>query len=226
MLNRSIIVKHNVRPGRGRSGLAPRRFNSTKVIFPFDPDDLGLGGQYMFVDQPDFEHRPRPSHLDYGDPEPMTRDIEVLRILDGLPTLDPFLLREVLARKSRIEVDSPATSAFSEPDKAHMMGFVESQINRPRSSSASARCAEGDTRAKRLSQLLLAEHDSPELEPLQLTLAHGRATSSPRRCSPGRPSSTTAGAVARPGPGVEGDDALVWSRIEPRAATTAMACAS
>ena len=164
MLNRSIIVKHNIRPGE-EERLAPRRFNVTKVIFPFDPVDLSLGGQYLFVDQPDF-NAALARHLEYGE-LPMTRDIEVLRILDGLPTLDPFMLREVLA-KHRIEVDS-CYYRFTEPDKAHMMGFVESQIE-----SLIQLCfgevRENDSRAKRLSQLLLAEPDNPELEPLQLTL--------------------------------------------------------
>ena len=164
VLNRSIIVKHNIRPGE-EERLAPRRFNVTKVIFPFDAIDLGLGGQYIFVDQPDFVSA-LGRYLEYGD-LPMARDIEVLRILDGLPTLDPFLLREVLA-KHRIEVDS-VYYRFTEPDKAHMMGFVESQIE-----SLIQLCfgevRENDSRAKRLSQLLLAEPDNPELEPLQLTL--------------------------------------------------------
>src|ERR1700760_4344030 len=53
VLNRSIIVKHNVRAGE-EERLAPRRFNATKIVFPFDGVDLGLGGQFLFVDQEDF----------------------------------------------------------------------------------------------------------------------------------------------------------------------------
>jgi hypothetical protein len=163
-LNRSIIVKHNVRPGEDEP-LAPRRFNTTKVIFPFDPTDLHLGGQYMFVGQPDFEVA-LTKRLEYGDQSP-ERDIAVLKLLDSLPTLDPFLLGEVLV-KNKIEVDN-SYFRLSEPDKAHMLGFVESQI-----AALIELCFgethEGDTRAKRLSQLLLADHESPELEPLQMTL--------------------------------------------------------
>ena len=164
VLNRAIIVKHNVRPGE-EERLAPRRFNATKIIFPFDARDLGLGGQYLFVDQPEFVQT-LTQRLEYGDVPP-DRDIAVLRILDGLPTLDPFLVREALA-KHRIEVDT-TYYRFSEPDKAHMLGFVESQIEALIDLCFGERRA-GDTRAKRLSQLLLADHDSPELEPLQLTL--------------------------------------------------------
>jgi hypothetical protein len=164
VLNRSIIVKHNVRPGE-EERLAPRRFNATKIIFPFDPDDLNLGGQYLFVDQPDFVQA-LTRHLEFGETAP-ERDVEVLRILDRLPTLDPFLVREALA-KHRIEVDS-AYYQFSELDKVNMLAFVERQIE------ALIELCFGeiklhDFRAKRLSQLLLADADNPELEPLQKTL--------------------------------------------------------
>jgi hypothetical protein len=164
VLNRSIILKHNVRPGE-EERLAPRRFNATKIVFPFDPVDLNLGGQYLFVDQQDFVPA-LTRHLEYGGLA-LERDVAVLRILDQLPTLDPFLVREALARH-RYEVDG-TYYRFSEPDKAHMLGFVESQIE-----ILISLCFEpgeaNHKRAKRFSQLLLADHDSPELEPLQLTL--------------------------------------------------------
>jgi hypothetical protein len=164
VLNRSIIVKHNVRPGE-EERLAPRRFNTTKVIFPFDPRDLNLGGQYLFVDQQDFIPA-LTRHLEYGD-LPLGRDVAVLRVLDGLPTLDPFLVREGLV-SHRFSVDG-SYFRFSEPEKAHMLGFVEHEIE------ALIKLCFGevkyhDERAKRLSQLLVADHDSPELEPLRVTL--------------------------------------------------------
>jgi hypothetical protein len=164
VLNRSIIVKHNVRPGE-EERLAPRRFNVTKIIFPFDPDDLNLGGQYLFVDQPDFTVA-LTRHLEFGEHAP-ERDVQVLRILDGLPTLDPFLVREALA-KHRLDVDG-VYYRFSEPDKAHMLAFVESQIE-SLIELCFGKVEAHDSRAKRLSQLLLADADNPELEPLQLTL--------------------------------------------------------
>jgi hypothetical protein len=164
VLNRSIIVKHNVRAG-DEERIAPRAFNATKIIFPFDPVDLNLGGQYMFINQQDFASV-LTRQLEY-EGLLLDRDLKVLEILDGLPTLDPFLLREVLA-KHRFEV-APSYYRFNEPDKAHMLGFVEREIE-----SLVELCfgevKAGDTRAKRLSQLLLADQDSPDLQPLQLTL--------------------------------------------------------
>lgn len=164
VLNRAIIVKHNVRPGEEERA-APRRFNTTKVIFPFDPRDLNLGGQFLYVDQQDFVPA-LTRHLEYGD-LPLHRDVAVLRILDKLPTLDPFLVREGLA-SHRFAVDS-CYYRFSEPEKAHMLGFVEHEIE-----SLIELCFGEvkalERRAKRFSQLLLADHDSPELEPLRVTL--------------------------------------------------------
>ena len=164
VLNRSIIVKHNVRSGE-EDRLAPRRFNATKVIFPLDQRDLNLGGQSLFVDQHDFVGA-LTRHLDYTD-LPLDRDVRVLRILDKLPTLDPFLVREVMNQR-HIEV-ARCYYRFSETDKAEMLGFVASEIE------ALIRLCFGDTesndrRARRLSQLLLSDHDSAELEPLRLTL--------------------------------------------------------
>ena len=164
VLNRAIIAKHNVAAGE-EERLAPRRFNATKVIFPLDPRDLNLGGQYLFVEQHDFVGV-LARHLEYGD-LPLDRDLTVLRLMDRLPTLDPFLLREALARED-IEVDR-SYFRFSEPDKVHMLSFVEGQMG------SLIRLCFGelkpeDRRTKRLSRLLLADSDSPDLGPLQITL--------------------------------------------------------
>src|SRR5580693_3983030 len=122
VLNRAILAKHNVAAG-DEERIAPRRFNATKIIFPFDPDDLNLGGQFLFVDQIDFLVA-LTRRLDYGD-RLLDRDVAVLRILDRLPTLDPFLVREALA-KQQIEVDQ-SYYRLSPADKEQMLGFVESQ---------------------------------------------------------------------------------------------------
>ncbi len=164
VLNRAIIAKHNVAPGE-EERIAPRRFNATKVIFPFDPDDLNLGGQFLFVDQHDFVVA-LTRRLDY-DGRALERDVAVLRILDRLPTLDPFLVREVLA-KQHIEVD-PSYYRLSTPDKARMLGFVEGQMQ-----SLIQLCFgeldPADPRTQRMSKLLLADGDSADLAPLKATL--------------------------------------------------------
>ncbi|HEX3406973.1 MAG TPA: hypothetical protein VHS81_07025, partial [Caulobacteraceae bacterium] len=93
VLNRTIIVKHHPRPGEFE--YAPDRGAVvTKVIFPFDPDDLDLGGQFLVVDDPDLPSQ-LVRQLDYSEIDP-ERDLMVLQLIDKLPTLDPFLLHEAL----------------------------------------------------------------------------------------------------------------------------------
>jgi hypothetical protein len=164
VLNRAILAKHNVAPGE-EERIAPRRFNATKIIFPFDPDDLNLGGQFLFVDQIDFLVA-LTRRLDYGD-RLLDRDVAVLRILDRLPTLDPFLVREALA-KQQIEVDQ-SYYRLSPADKEQMLGFVESQME-----SLIRLCFAdldpSDARTRRMSKLLLSDGDSADLAPLKATL--------------------------------------------------------
>ncbi len=164
VLNRSIIVKHNLRPGED-ARRASRWLSVTKIIFPFDPSDLSLGGQYLFVDQQDFAVA-LTRHLEY-DGLVLERDLSVLRILDGLPTLDPFLVREALVTH-KFSVDA-AYYRFSEPDMAHMLGFVEREIE-TLIELCFGTVKTDDTRAKRLSRILLVDQDSRELEPLRQTL--------------------------------------------------------
>lgn len=161
VLNRSIIMKHNV-PWGQEDNLAPRRFNSTKIVFPFDQRDLNLGGQVLFVDQPDFSSA-LTRLLDYTD-LPLDRDVAVLRALDGLPTLDPFLVRETLNQR-RIEVGR-CYCRLSETDKAEMINFVAGEIE-ALIRLCFGRVEMNDRRTQRLSQLLLTEQDSAELEPLR-----------------------------------------------------------
>ncbi len=142
---------------------------ATKVIFPFDKADLSLGGQFLFVDQAGFLDL-LTRHLDYTDLS-LTRDLAVLRCVDKLPTLDPFLLREIL-KQHRIEAGR-CYYRFSRADKAEMLNFVSSEIE------ALIRMCFGELKANdkrtRLSQLLLADQDSAELDPLRITFGMGQA---------------------------------------------------
>jgi hypothetical protein len=165
VLNRAIIAKHFVRPDEFGQW-TNRRIAATKVIFPFDAIDLTLGGQYVFVDEPGFLVQLE-RHLDYGEVS-KDRDVRVLRLLDRLPTLDPFLLRETLMA-NRVDA-APCYFRFSPTDKSEMLGFVAAEME-----ALIALCfggkTTGDVRAKRLSELLLAEQrDFHELEPLRETL--------------------------------------------------------
>ena len=164
VLNRTLIVKHHPRAGEFEFGQG-RGAIVTKVIFPFDPDDLDLGGQFLLVDDPDLVEQME-RHLDYRDVD-IGRDVVVLKLLDRLPTLDPFLIYEALAA-NRIEV-APCYFRLSPSDKAEMLDFVAGQVE-----TLIGLCLGGvavsDAKAKRLSELILSEGDSPELAPLRLAM--------------------------------------------------------
>jgi hypothetical protein len=164
VLNRTIIVKHNVGSAQ-EDRLAPRRLGATKIIFPFDPADLDLGGQYMFVDQPDF-NAVLMRHLDFTELPP-ERDIMVLRLLDRLPTLDPFLVRSILAHQ-KIDV-SRVYYRLSELDRADMLEFVVGQMQALIVLCFGAQ-TKNDAHAHRLSQRLLGDEESPELGLLRESL--------------------------------------------------------
>ena len=164
LLNRTIIVKHHPRPGEfGRDGGGAAI--ATKVIFPFDGDDLDLGGLFLLAGSPDAAAE-LTRRLGYKSVE-LERDVAVLRLLDSLPTLDPFLLAEAL-QAAGYDV-APCYFRLSDADRKEMLGFVAEQV-----AALIALCFDGDAahgvHAERLSKVLLAEGDGPELEPLRQAL--------------------------------------------------------
>src|ERR1700761_5669927 len=146
VLNRTIIVKHHPRQGEFEGG-GDRGAIVTKVIFPFDPADLDLGGQFLLVDDPDLVEQLE-RHLDWRDID-MTRDLAMLKVIDRLPTLDPFLLLEALTAH-KIEV-APCYFRLSPTDKSEMRDFVAHQVE-----TLIGLCFGGmtvsDSQAKRLSE--------------------------------------------------------------------------
>ena len=94
VLNRTFVVKHHPRHGEFEFG-ADRGAIVTKVIFPFDPDDLDLGGQFILIDDPDLVDQLE-RYLDYREYD-IERDVAVLEVAQAsCRQLDPFLLFEAL----------------------------------------------------------------------------------------------------------------------------------
>ena len=120
-LNRSMIIKHRLR--RDELDAFPiKRQVATKIVIPIDTNDLRTGGRFLFVGQRHFERLLKEAFgMEHDHP-----DIAVLRLLDRLPSLDPFLLREQLKRNG-VE-PAPCYLAISESDMARMIHFVEEEI--------------------------------------------------------------------------------------------------
>ena len=164
VLNRTLIVKHHPRPGEFEYA-DDHGAIVTKIIFPFDPDDLDLGGQFLLADDPDLVALLE-RHLDYRDGD-LIRDLAVLQMLGRLPTLDPFLLHEAMVTH-KVDV-APCYFRLSATDKAEMRDFVARQVE-TLIGLCFAGAAVSETQTKRLAGLILAEGDSPELDPLRLTM--------------------------------------------------------
>lgn len=161
-LNRALIIKHRLR--RDELDLFHlRRQVATKVVLPIDSSDLKTGGHFVFVGQRGFERMMREAFgIDREHP-----DIAILALLDRLPSLDPFLLREQL-RRAGID-PAPCYFSISEHDMERMLRFVEDEI-RPlvTLSIGYSLTAVGSTR--RLAAKILSSDPRDRMEALRLTL--------------------------------------------------------
>ena len=163
LLDRSLVIKHRLR--RDEMDLfAGRRHAATKIILPIDNSDLKLGGHSIFVGQTGYV---RCLEQAFGAGFERTTDFETLSILDALPSLDPFLLREHLRRFGR----SPDSRYFelAEADMSRMFGFARTEISQLVSLSFGAETPSA-AQVSRLVHKILSDPDDPDMEPLRQTL--------------------------------------------------------
>jgi hypothetical protein len=162
-LNTSIIVKHRVRADERYvfDGLAD---NATKVIVPFANGDLSLGGRSMFVGQRGWREMLDDLCANSADLE---RDARVLTLIDQLPSLDPFLVREHL-RRHGFEV-ARCYFAISNGDHARMQAFVRREVSKlVELAFSESRNTANDT--AKLVEILLSSASDVRFEPLRQTL--------------------------------------------------------
>jgi hypothetical protein len=121
VLNRSLIIKHRLRRNE-IDEFRVRRHVATKIVLPIDGGDLRVGGRYLFVDQIGFDPMLEQA-FGIGPTHP---DRRVLSLIDDLPSLDPFLLREQLRRNGH--TPDPCYFNVSEADLERMAAFVAQEI--------------------------------------------------------------------------------------------------
>jgi hypothetical protein len=163
-LNRCLILKHRLRRDE-RDLFADTRQTATKIIVPIDGKDLKIGGRSVFVDQ--FNYDPIMEAV-FGETwlsDP--RDRELLALIDELPSLDPFLLREHLRRHGR----QPARCYFdiSDADMARMVGFVSNEIQKL-VDLCFADSGASSSQGTRLVHKILSNTVDSDTEPLRMTL--------------------------------------------------------
>ena len=146
-----------------------RRVLATKVIIPFERKDLKVGGRSMFIGQRCFE-----SLLydigNYSSLDTMKRDLDVLRLIDNVPSLDPFLLREYL-RGNDIAPDN-CYFEISPADQRKMHEYAAGEIGRL-TAMASGRASGLGASTNRMVSALLSSEVNERLEPLRMTLNLG-----------------------------------------------------
>lgn len=165
-MNKAILLKHTLR-AHERELVTDRRLTVTKIVLPFDTRELSLGGYSFFATEHDFEKNIAARIGAVHGSAELRRDLEVLKIIDMLPSFDPFLLRERLKRHSL----TVARCYFdlSEADANRMRSFVEGEIRKI------VRLAfQGDANMSSLSmtmtEKLMTDETAESLEPLRQTL--------------------------------------------------------
>jgi hypothetical protein len=120
-LNQSLVIKHRLRRNETDLFRGARRV-ATKIVVPIDSRELKAGGRYVFFEQINYAAILKevfgitPEHPDF----------RTLKLIDQLPSLDPFLLREQLSRAGIHP--APCYFAISEADMQKMLSFVQREI--------------------------------------------------------------------------------------------------
>jgi len=166
VLNAAIIMKHALRANE-RGIFQGLRATATKIVFPFSKEDLRLGGAGLFVAEQGWQRTLR-GQLEYAAPGGFEHDVEVLELLDTLPSFDPFLMRERL-RQAGME---PARCYFdvSDADASRMHKFVSAQIAALVELAFKGGGAPPRELSARLAEKLMTDETAQSPEPLRQTL--------------------------------------------------------
>ena len=163
MLSRSLIIKHRLRPDETFL-FDDSRTNATKVVIPFERNDLGLGAQSVFVGQRGWVDQLR---MACDGATGFANDVALLEVIDELPSLDPFLLREYL--RGRGHWPGPSYFAIAQADIEKMQAFVGSEIVALIRLAFDKDQEMGSHTARLVSAILASELDE-RLDPLRHTL--------------------------------------------------------
>jgi len=103
ILNKAVIIKHRLNQDQRKSMADPDSFMGTKIFVRYGFDNSrDNSGKYMYLGERGSDAILQ-EHFglgrNSGSAEQIERDLNLLSIIDKLPSLDPFLLRERLIRE-------------------------------------------------------------------------------------------------------------------------------
>jgi len=146
------------------SGTSRAVRSTTKLVVPFARDQLSLGGLSVTIGEHEWESK---LVLHCGDSGCSKTDINTLKLLAELPSLDPFLVRETLRAASLPYHEG--SFQLSNADTIRMQGFVRDEIKKL-IDLAYGSDASTDRLTEKLVDALLSSADDERLEPLRKTL--------------------------------------------------------
>jgi hypothetical protein len=165
LLNRAIFIKHRLR--KDETYLMPRTNPvATKIVFPFDAKTLKAGGQSIFIGQTGYQQTLW--ELLGGQNTHGEEDMLRLQVLDQLPSLDPFLLKETMSRYGFVVAD--CYFAMSPADIERIRTFAGEQIRQLITLALSGTDAEMAISIKRMVDAILTKDNEGRLDPLRVTL--------------------------------------------------------
>lgn len=166
MLNRALILKHVVRPEeRDLFNLPP--INTTKIVLPFSAKELRLGGRTLLFGEKTFERALR-DLSGAIDNYAFDSDLELLRLMNALPSFDPFLMRERM-RQSGYEA-ARCYLDMSQADITRMRTFVGREIEQLVGLAYANGGAAARDLSSKLADKLMTDETAKSLDPLRLTL--------------------------------------------------------
>ncbi|MBY0563542.1 MAG: hypothetical protein K2P58_05070 [Hyphomonadaceae bacterium] len=166
-LNRALIIKHAVR--EHERGLFDRpEPHTTKIVFPYSPIELELGGSSVMLGERRFEHNLRQALGASMADDDFLADLDLVTLLHELPSFDPFLLKEQLKRAGH----EPDACFFdvSEADTAAMLSFVQGEIAPLVEMAFGVGGRRAEKLALRLAEKLMTEANAQMLAPLRETM--------------------------------------------------------
>lgn len=165
-LNRSLIVKHAVRPHERQLFRRPP-VAATKIIVPFASEQLELGGTSILVNEERFERLVKET-FGYTNDADFVSDVELLRTLATLPSFDPFLMRERLRHTGY----QPARCYFdiAEADVARMRAFVGKEISQLINLAFATGGGDAGDLSSKMADKLMTDETAKSLDPLRQVL--------------------------------------------------------